>query len=289
MRKQNHSIRLTPQRGQEYLAYNTLEHQRNIIPPRLAELITKLRSGDFHFCCIAIVHYGKSTLLINGQHQCSAVVETGIAVDGNLHEYWLEGNENQADIAKLFAQYDDGGIRTPGQVAWMYALAFDMTGMSRGSVTKCTTAASWLEWNGGSSQRRKDERGQLLEKYRDKCLFIEKVAFNGSTASARHIQRAPILAAMMQTYDVNQKASREFWTDVRDGSQLEPGSPQHKIRDWLLSHKIGTQRTSAAASDNGRCCYKEAYDRCIHAWNAFREGGETRLSYRPDKPSPQAR
>jgi len=267
------------------LEHNTFDAQRKMSRPRVADLVRKLRDGRFSFAAIATceTHDGY-LILMNGQHQLQAIIEAGISVSGSVHEYVLTRSEGQRELATIFAQYDDAGVRSPAQVAWAYGLAYGLDSMTPVSVGRCSAALSWLKWGGSSSCHSKDEKGLLLKSGKRKCLFVYDVAFNGAGKAGRIINRAPVLTAVMATHDVDAEAAKKFWLGVRDGGL--PLSPQQRLRDWLLTHNVGHLRDAPAAMAGGCACYKETYDRCIQTWNIVRTKSDASVRYYRAKPSP---
>ena len=287
MKKKLSIERFTPTFAKKLLEYNDYVAQRNLSSPKVDYLTNKMRTGDFTFASIAIATTtdGRKHIM-NGQHQLNTVVQTGIAQDGVLHEFILEGKEGEPELANIFAQYDTSGSRTGAQVAWAFGAAYKIQSLGKSCVSRCASALAWIEWGDTYHRKSKDERARLLQKARPACKFVGHAAFNGHDADSTHIQRVPVMAAMMRTFEVDAADAEKFWGDVRDGQMLKVNSPQLKIRDWLRRHGVGAVRNSSAAIPGGKACYKEVYDRCLQAWNAYRKGGDTSLRYYADKPSP---
>ena len=78
------------------------------------------------------------------------------------------------------------------------------------------------------------------------------------------MKRAPIVAAMYQTFILSEGAARNFWHDVsRGGLEFDDTAPSTVLDKWLKDVKEGEFEQKVGAGG--------FYQGCIHAWNAFRE------------------
>jgi len=282
MKLNKSSIRLTPTKAKQFLAMNNYVGQRNTSPTHLRELCNKMRDKRFHEGEIAVYRYpnGKPPLLINGQHQCLAVIETGISVDARLHQWEGDTGDTTEGIAALFAQYDAIFPRTRGHIAWYFGALAGMDSWPKRCVRLCNTALGWIakEINGHGSLY-KEDNARLLFEYMDDCEFIHRVAFKGKQ---EHLWRSPVVAAMIMTRRVDPDSAELFWEAVRDGDMLKQTDPAKKLRELLLRITIRTVRDKGIAVTE-----REAYARAIHFWNGFRGKGGGSGRYYPDAPLPE--
>jgi hypothetical protein len=93
-----------------------------------------------------------------------------------------------------------------------------------------------------------------------------------------HLLKAGVVAAMKLTWLKSQRASTEFWKLVRDETGIDPNLPDRKLAKFLyttLSLNTPHGKSKAAKKANAH----EYFVRSLHAWNAWRKGKPTKLSY----------
>jgi len=283
------SILLTPELANEYLKINTYIAQRHFDRRFKKELARKIKIGLFHEGCIAIMHYlnGKSEMM-NGQHQCEAVIECHNNIECRLHDYFQEPEDTEEDVAKVFAQYDVHKARTRRNVSQIYAVQFGMAEWPISCTRLCASALSLLESNLDSPKITYDETGHLLGQYKEDCVFIRNLLFESSNSKrSKHLQRAGVAAAIIATRRVNEHDAILFWTDIRDGELLERNDITYKVREFLMKIKINI---GGGARDPGyrHVSTKHAYCYCIGMWNKFRgysAGGD--YKWRGNTPIPK--
>lgn len=132
-------------------------------------------------------------------------------------------------------------------------------------VQLCQTGLVYAVF-GVQYDRRKDitplQRGTLLYENLDFIDTAQKV-IQGKTPDTSHMWRAPVLAAMKLTYDIDKAAFREFWCFVQHGNNA-PQTPI-TLRDYLRSTNL-----SASAVNLKTDPAPVMLEKCIRAWNAWR-------------------
>lgn len=284
MKRKESSVRLTPEKAQQFITINVHPGQRNLRRRVVQELAEKMADGRFHEGVIAIMHNGKDSLM-NGQHQCYAVIESGKTVSVRVHEYWTENGDSETDIAKVFAQYNVDAARSRADIGWIYGAQIGMEEWPRKCVSVCMTALGWIESKFGNVTCTKDENGQLLAENRPACDFVHGLLFSGG--DTKHMVRSPVVAAMIVTYERDAADADVFWSSVRDGDMLKRTEPAFKIREYLTKVSISCGRGVGGEKKNVRVF--EVCAKCIHAWNAYRGGVTTDLKVYADKPMPSAK
>lgn len=282
MKLKKSSIRLTPTNAKAFRERNTYPGQRGMGPAYLEELERKMRAGDFHEGLIAIIRLSSGEeVLANGQHQCTAVIETGISVDARLHEWTVEPGDSPADIARVFAQYNVDKNRSRGDIAWIYGAQANMGAWPPRCVKLCNTALGWIYTRLlRKGKLSKDDNALLLLKHKQECAFVYETAFvNG--ANAKHLYRSPVVAAMMETSNKDLEHAYLFWGAVRDGDMLKTADPAYKCREMLKAIRVRTVSIGNPTMDE-----RELYARCIHFWNGSRGKGGCSGRYYPDAPLP---
>jgi hypothetical protein len=95
-----------------------------------------------------------------------------------------------------------------------------------------------------------------------------------SNAAAAVCGRAPVVAAMLLTREIDQQEAERFWLAVREGSDPRPKSASRVLREYLQEVRL----TSGADRSVSQ---REILAKCLQAWRAHREGADSvRLHYR---------
>lgn len=134
------------------------------------------------------------------------------------------------------------------------------------------------EINKGSSSSNRlgpTERGEKLLQETD---FVKWSASILVGDDGTHMRRAPVAAAMYDTWKKSQADARKFWRLVRTGEGKKPTDPDRLLQKFLLTVSIRIDQAPSRAKTAGQ---REVYARCITAWNAWRKGVSTDLKYFP--------
>lgn len=269
--------KLTPKRAAELLKLNTLDGQRNLRPTHVETLKRKIVDGRFHVGEIATCVCADGEKLINGQHQCTAVVESGLPITAVVQRFVLNG-ESKEEIATLFSQFDQHKSRTAGDVAWIFAVELGWGDWPRrlvhviasalGSLTtgKFKTRESLRSAELGGTRPSNDQVAAEMGRNRKACEFVHSILGFGDTKKMRHMYRASVVAAMLQTYRKDREDAALFWAAIRDGEMLRAKSPELRLREYLLN----TSTKNATGGEKGVAHPVAMYRFCIVAWNAMR-------------------
>lgn len=286
MQLKRSQVRITPKRAEELLRLNTYAGQRNKSPAHIRELAEKMVDGRFHNGQVAVVVNG-STYLADGQHQCEASIVSGTTFPATYLEFIAEKGDSKEDLAEVFAQFNVDRSRTRGDIAWIYGCQVGMHEWPRKCVTLCNTALGWIAGGFGEGGGRigKDESARLLSAKKASCTFVRDIVFTVDSKQSRHLQRSPVVAAMIATHAKDSAAAAEFWTAVRDGDMLRKSDPRAVIRDFLLRTSVALG--AGARGDKTTVGAREMYGKCVAAWNASRSDKTTSLKYFGNKPLPK--
>ena len=269
MRIERSRGRLGKQKAEKYLQFNTYEGQRSLRSMRITELAKKLVDGRFTTARIAIVQplNGGTAVLVNGQHQCHAIVNANVTVDMFLETFFLDDEDDTTATADIYAQFDEGGLRSVADIAKPYAVAYGMGEWGNRAIGNIVGALAYREWGQNARHHTKDARAKLLGKYGPDARFLHTVAWQDHD-DTRHVRRVPVMVAMLATKAKSVADSAEFWGQVRDGELLKRTDPAHKLRYFLTNLAVG--RGLRAANDNSRATWGEVIGKCYIAWNAYR-------------------
>lgn len=102
----------------------------------------------------------------------------------------------------------------------------------------------------------------------------------------KHLQRVPVVCAMMACYDKGQNLARDFWSTVRDESAPDRDDATRTLARFLLRCILSSGR-GTTKRDQKSVGFREMYVKCLHAWNAWRKGETTSLAYHVAAPIPK--
>lgn len=240
--------------------------ERDLNPGRLKNLRLKAEHGLLVPFNWATAEMNGRTLRMNGQHSSNMLCELtenfpeGLIV--HMDEYVVDGPDG---LAVLFRQFDD---RKSGRTAADVAGAYQGLHPALHDVNK---AVGKLGVEGILWQRKNveglpvsagDDAYDLFgqEQYHPFLRWINEV-FSIKTPELR---KAPVVAAMWATYEVNKAAGMRFWDEVaRGGIEYEDNAPSTVLDKWLKDAKDGTLKDELKPA--------QYYQGCIYAWNAYRE------------------
>ena len=98
--------------------------------------------------------------------------------------------------------------------------------------------------------------------------------------------RGPVIAAMLMTWEKNQRDATRFWSAVRDETGESPDQPDRRLARWLnatcMARGLGTHQVQGRKADA-----REFYVKCVRSWNAFRKGIQDTLRYVADAELPK--
>ena len=275
---------LTVEKAKKLLDVNTYVGQRDLIPIHVQTLEKAIEDGTFIGGEIGIANLkynGNQKVLVNGQHQSHVVIQTGKPV----HVIWKEFEcYDPEDLALLYRSFDNHRSRSLSDVLKPEAQALGITWPSR-IVSLVLSGAILKE---GRKTTVKNDKVELLRNYIRPGEFIDSLLTDKNKVMrkmVRHMLRAPVIAAIMLTWEKSQSDSRIFWSSVRDGENLTKLDPAFKLREFLTIANVFSGR---GAAKTRYAIPKEMTSRCINAWNAFRKGQPTDLRYYPQSPIPKA-
>lgn len=275
-------ITVNKTQAEDFLKLNTFEAQRRISPLYVKKLEKEMGDGTFLIgeIATAIEHYdGNKKVLVNGQHQCQAVVNTGKVIKVVYEVYDVD---NPLDLSLLFRKFDNNFLRTLGQKSLVEARALEVDWSPK--IVSLVTSGIRYKTTGGTGKTGADIAIDELRNHLKVGDFINRL-FVGSDPQPRHLMRGPIIHAIMLTYEKSQTDSTIFWRQVRDGEGLNKSDPAKVLRDFLLTTSVGFGR---GMQDVKLVSIHEMTSKAITAWNALRKNTKTDLKYYSTKPTPRA-
>lgn len=130
-----------------------------------------------------------------------------------------------------------------------------------------------------------EDKVKLLGKYLKEGEFLWQILCkDGEKQLTRFLQRKAVVYSMIQTWRADKNDASVFWSRVRDGENLTRAMPEMKLREFLIQTR--TLNVPLAYRTRRVSDHEFAY-RCAQAWNAFRAGRSTKLSYYAEKSIPK--
>lgn len=277
---------ITPDVADKILQSNIYDGQRPKKERHIKVLCDAIENGLFTVGHIAIAKQGWNggdTMLANGQHQCTAVINTGLPINAVIDEYQCKTPE---DFALLYRQFDNNATRTLADIALPEAKALGIK-WSKEVINRVLSGIGFLE-NHNTLSTHKNKRVESLKKYIAEGNAINDILSCVNSSENKHLRRSAVIAAMIVTFKKCSADAETFWEEVRDGENLKSSSPTLKLRNYLLSTNTAFGRGVNAPSLNKAAGTREMYSKCIIAWNAYRREDSTQLKYFADKETPKA-
>lgn len=262
------TITLTPEKAAELLDRNP--RNRRVSAKNYSMIKRAIERGEWELNGEAI-KVAVDGFLLDGQHRCHAVIETGIPIETFL----IEGLPNRTQDTM-----DTGKIRTLGNV-------LDIRGeKSATRLAAIVTSLHAMETFGlraGVHTGRRDpvtvkERLDYLEQNPWIRDILEPLR---GIQRASHYSGVAMLAPLYVTFaNIDEEDAEFFWSRVRDGLELHEKSPIYVLRKTL--------RTISEDSRGERnTLYIAAIT--IKAWNAYRDGADvSQLRWRAGGAKPEA-
>ena len=292
-------VEVDPGKAKHYLTFNIYDRQRRIRLPHVDDLANKMAEGKFRFGDIAFVSInGSRDILVNGQHVCSAIVQADSTMPCMVEKFKAKDELEASEIYRQFEILPRSladmvsvealalGLDWPIWVASVVvgAAVLEKTLTKKGTIQK-SVAGRGISTYASKGYITKEDKVNLLGKYLDEGGFVSYMLTDGVTKKeVAHIRKTALVYTMFKTWQKDHTAANAFWTNVRDGEHLDKGSPEMKLRNFLLLaglESINSKYKKRSISNN------EYVYRSFLAWNAFRTGKNTNMAYSVGKPLPK--
>ena len=263
----------------EYLkSINTYEGQRPFKAAKLMILIQKQMEGKFHvgFICIAILGYKNNLrVLFNGQHQAAMIIATGIPISALVIEVYCS---NEMEASLLYQQFDtDSRTLRDMARAGKEGIGVDWTDRV------CSLLISGAVIKENLFAATKDRKVELMEEYIPEGDFLHVLLGKGKTG--RHLEKAAVICAIIDTFEANPEEAVMFWLEARDGEKLTMKDATWTVREYLRTVKLG--QGTRSGGDKKLVTTDEVRHKIYVAWNAFMKDEPTQLKiYNKEKGFP---
>ena len=268
-------VQLTVELVTELLGYHQVPIEKHLNERRVIELSTQMLQNTFDWSLVifAIGTFESKIYRLNGQHTSAALMRA--LLDRNfavafsrkcimvtLLHYKIMTRES---LHRVYITQNTTKTNTKGQ--FVNALVFGSKGYEDIPIqARNLMQASIQGWRFGFDKQttRKmlpDEIAYVLVKDVPSISAEIVKIISGNHSDMSHIQRAPTVAAMYETFSKDIKAGKEFWGPIRLGDGLSKDDPRLRLKNWL-------SKTPVQKKD-GR---EKMYRYCIGCWNLWRSG-----------------
>lgn len=263
---------ITPREAEEFLAMNNFPGQRkyNVLKGRL--YAENMAAGTHRRIDIAVCRVKATGVdyMMNGQHNCQAILIYGKPYQGTVSYYSCETME---DAWRLFATFDVHASRTEIQFMGSRRGIFQDERLRELPIRTLQVCGSALyalgagtvpvfKRVGGSVKTAKADH---VERFHKETLFVAQFG------AYDMLMRVGIVAAMIATYRRNAKEAQVFWDRVGSGADLKMNSPE-----WRLS-KLLSDSSNFDGLYNGELRAQAQFAACVLWWNSYRTNDGRKL------------
>ena len=276
---------ITPKEAASILAErNHYDGQRPLRQSHVDYLAGKMKEGLFHCAEIAYAKLPDGRwVMVNGQHSCSAGVQSGIPFNASIYGYECQ---SESDVFELFSEIDRGVRRSQTDIT--------RAGRQIMSITLRNINAQCVGQY-GSAILMAPKEGRPAE-FRSRAITpqnrVAAVCANPEEAQFLHRYYGPLLfnrvavrMAMIATFRADADRARLFWDSVIQPDHLPAADPRKRLHNHLLGKEC--VRSSAFA-------VRRTYLVCLDYWDAHATGsdvaaydpGRTTVALKPTAPVP---
>lgn len=243
-------VKLTPQRAASYLEGN--DKNRPSSQRHMKNLSAEMRLGKWNGLNGETIKISKSGKLVDGQHRCLAVVDSGVTVDA-LVVMGVDDN--------VFCTIDEGVKRTGGHILAIKGVA--NYNLVSAIVTKVDKYSHWT--TPGEDTRGYITPREVLEKYKSDPNRYDYTAhvIAGNIRDAQLLLEPSLIGACHYVFSqISAEESDEFILKLLKGFGLDSNSAILSLRNRLIQNSTSKLKLSQ----------QERWALIIKSWNYERQG-----------------
>ena len=306
------TVEVTRLLAQGHASLESVPGDRPLSERRLQVYRKILKEGSFRpvAWATALCLETGTTYRVNGKHTSTILAGCPDPFPSGFYAVYEEYEcPTLADAAELYSTFDSATqSRTSRDIYLSFAGAIhDLRELPASCIVQAISGIALHDANGNMSKLAATTPAERAEALFDHVEFVQWLhtvlsnTLNPLPAShggcgltmgkgrskqnkAKHLSRAPVIAAMLATWKRDPMAAGTFWCAVRDETGAHPGTPDRKIARYLMQVCLDSGSASKVKVDQRQMMVK-----CLHAWNAWRRGETTNLNYHADREVPAAR
>ena len=270
---------LTKDLAEWYLDLEGFAGERAVRPSWVGKLTKRMSGGTFLYekasLDYAVCGWDGKERKLNGQHTCRA----RILVDGKLNgerpriDIFRWDIKTKDDYRALYANLDRGAPRTRAHITSISLIGTpEFGGYPKSSLSLLTQGFGF--WKYGTRARSNVEPEEVANDLRSNHADISNRVLPFITACLnnkpyRFMKRAPVIAALFETFSKKPRKSHQFWTKVQEGLNIRSTRDPAKIlREWLGVTAIRADSSTTSASATS----EQMYNACVSCFNAHSAG-----------------
>lgn len=275
---------VNPAIAAEWLKHCDPDLQRPVNEAHATKLSMMMTSGDFLTGHIVFADMGGKRMLANGQHSLNAIAQSGKAQRCLVETYTVQNIEA---YSRLFHAFDtEARQRTWLECARAYKMGSGQSVPEAATDKLLNMFRNGFEYfigiTGAEEQAEtKFHRFEAVGRFRHE--FEVFITLTKTAVDPKLIRRAPIIAAVIATVQVDRDTAGQFWNEVVTGFFTNQGNqdwPPYRLHQFLRGVVIFTGGGAGKRSltrigvraGGGASTQFDVYCACIHAWNAYCEG-----------------
>ncbi len=278
------TMKVTAKLAREFSEMEAAHVDRPLSERRLGVYRKLLAEGAFRPVTWARAYCTETdqVLRVNGKHTSTLFASVDLSKQQDLYavveDYVCDTLE---DVAKLYATFDSAtASRTATEINRSFASVVpELQGMDSKFINLMVSSMHFRPTDSsGNNRTPAAERAEILLDNIEFCVWAHDLLLKMATGS-RHLQRAPVVAAMYGSWNRTKSAATTFWTAVRDETGPSPDLPDRKLAKFLsttVSASLGQRSTAPARF---KIMPREYFVKCLVAWNAWRKNEPTNLRY----------
>lgn len=264
----SHLVPLTRELATEFREMQPANRERRWRASRDAWIRGLISRNEFFAPKWAFAWLGDKKIRLNGQHSSTVLASLTDNFPTKLKVCIDEFScDTERDVAILFEQFDAAeSVRNRDEIIAAHAGAeHSLDGIKEQKIRRCVDGVAWAI--GLDAQRlNKYERASLTHTHQ------EFIVFASDFARDKHLSLVPVMSAIYRTYLICDATAHHFWSLVMNESHPSKDHPSRALSRWPREQRVA----DASKDQQARKSYTtvQVHERCIHQWNAFREGRE---------------
>ncbi len=285
------TLQVTKDLANEFANMEPAPLDRPLSERRIAVYRRLLEQGGFRPCTWAKAYCKEtgSTYRVNGKHTSTLLSSLEVLPQFyvTIEEYECESLD---DVARLYSTFDSKLMaRSAGDINHSFAGTVpQLRDMPLRLINVAVAGMAYHLYNTGAKyvSMQAAEKAELLLEHTDFVVWLKEMIGGGVSeqrghrSKCPHLQRQPVVAAMMGTWLRHTVEATKFWTAVRDETGTDPKMPDRVLSRWLLTNVIKEK-------GKAKTHHREVYVKCLHGWNAWRNKESTKLQYFADADVPK--
>ena len=269
-------ITLDLKRAEHYVDLPVFPGERRVAEGHVQLLVDEMRRGNFNATVVqlatALLTSDGRTYKVNGQHTAWAVAlmqqfEEGYSIEVRELHYEVDTIDQ---LRTLYASFDRGRPRTGTHLAKVHVAGTPQTEGIPDRVVQNLIAGMrlWQTANPKSKECRltPEQIATLIRQHYPETFRLVALFATTHQEAKTIMRKAPVMAAMLATYDKLPSRAHEFWEPVATGLGFTSKSDaRYRLRDLLQTSGLRSDTQTRNGVDA-----ESMYRLCILAWDKWR-------------------